>query len=217
MSSVGPIPEALEAIRRELVWVHARWKMNSQLFRSGEKRVALLNAYGGAFFASVQRTLVDDLVLGISRLLDPASMRAKTNHTLESLLTIIPSGSSSDQRALLAAELVLLRESCAPLLVHRNKRVAHRDAQVILSPSENPLPGLSYELLDQALDRVTAWVNGVERTACGSSMMYREFAFQAGGDANAVVYALKKAAVLDAQYDPHEARRLVEDSEYGNA
>jgi hypothetical protein len=217
MASPVSMPEPLELLQRDLVWVHARWKLNSQLFRSGAKRVALLNAYGGALFASIQRILIDDIVIGLSRLLDPAATGSNANHTLETLLALLPAEGHEALRADMARDLSSLRDFCAPLRAHRNKRVAHRDLSVAARPSEHPLPDLSYNYLSDALDRVTAWVNRLQFTLCGSSMLYTEFSFIPGGDADALIYALKKTALFDEQHNPHEARELVSQSDYADA
>jgi hypothetical protein len=45
-----------------------------QLYVSGEKRIALLNEKAPGFFAHLQPIWLDGVVLGVTRLLDPAQM-----------------------------------------------------------------------------------------------------------------------------------------------
>jgi hypothetical protein len=88
------------AIDRSVQQVFARWEIYTQLFDSGEANVALLNASGSYVFFLLQRLLLDDTILALSRLTDPPATGKKENASIKHLVALVqPSLTSPDASA----------------------------------------------------------------------------------------------------------------------
>src|SRR5262245_42773346 len=72
-----------------VVWAWLKWKQFEGLFGSPES-VALLNEAAPAFFSLLQRTLLQDLVLHVSRLTDRPRVAGKETLSLERLRDAFP-------------------------------------------------------------------------------------------------------------------------------
>ena len=73
-------------IWNEIVSLHDAWAQYRYLFNESNERVQLLNTCASWFFATTQRLLMREVILGISRLTDPVKFGRFDNLVLSSLL-----------------------------------------------------------------------------------------------------------------------------------
>ena len=76
---MGPLYHALES---ELTWFHAKWLEYRKLYAHSEKRIDFLNESAAFFFRIVQDTLLENILLHITRLTDPPRQGPFENLTL---------------------------------------------------------------------------------------------------------------------------------------
>lgn len=101
------------------------------LFYGSEARINLLNAVATHFFGELFGILLDRLVLGVSKLTDPAGSGSRTNLSL----AYVHRGLAEDSRYPCARAEQLIEQAMSVrehLQLWRSKRIAHNDATIAL-------------------------------------------------------------------------------------
>lgn len=150
------MPAALESVfecvNDSVIQISFRWKIYCQLFDSGSDNIALLNASGAEVFKLFQRLALDDLMLALSRLTDPAySGRNKSDENASIKYLLQEAAASLDQNTLaqLHGSFERLENYVRDVRVHRNKALAHPDLHHLLQP--DALPRVLYDDLEGAM------------------------------------------------------------------
>lgn len=153
-------PEQYEAARKrlwdDLVHLKDHWHQYVTLYASAPATVALLNRHARWFFGSLQRSLIRDLILGVSRLTDAPGTGDKANLVLTELLRDPKLAEDHGLRDELTTRIAAVCTRAAPIRAHRHKYIAHRDYAVALGRSEDLLPQVQLALLDAILEELTA-------------------------------------------------------------
>jgi hypothetical protein len=110
-----------------LVMLHDTLDEYTYLFMEDQERVNLLNKAAGWFFGRVQLFMRTDMILGVSRLTDPAGTGERTNLTLEALLTDPKLEQKPDLRAELQKRIGEVRAKAETIRKFRHKQLAHMD------------------------------------------------------------------------------------------
>lgn len=114
----------------EIVLLTDLWEQYKALFMTSEERVARLNDHARWFFATVQRTFLNELIIGVSRITDRAKSGGHENVTCAALLED-PRVKADDSLAdTLQKDLTAVDDAAEAIRRHRNKRVAHLDHAV---------------------------------------------------------------------------------------
>jgi hypothetical protein len=149
MREGGPHRELLNALERELIQIGYRWKIFCQLFDSGQKNVDLLNKSGSNVFQLLQKLLIDDLMMGLCRLADPAKSMGHENASLRNLVEKLDTYLADDSKRKIATELEELTKHLNKVTTLRNKAMSHTDLAHALDTSLLPRP--TYDELEGAL------------------------------------------------------------------
>jgi hypothetical protein len=72
------INEIIEKLHYEVLLIHTKWEMYRQLFRHSEARLQLLSERTYAFFSLIQRVLMNDIRLSLSKLMIPHEQESMT-------------------------------------------------------------------------------------------------------------------------------------------
>lgn len=158
-SSAEPLTEYEVGRKRlwdDLVMLHDQWDQYIDLFGTDPERVKVLNRHARWFFYTVQRSLVRELMLGLSRLTDPPVQGDKTNLVLEGLLEDPALVANPHLAGTLATRISQVRAKAAPVRAHRNKYIAHRDHAVALGRDEELLPRVTRGLLGELVEEMCA-------------------------------------------------------------
>jgi hypothetical protein len=99
------------------------------VFGTSKERIDFLNEAAPDFFASLQSTLWDDVLLHLCRLTDPAKSAGKPNLTLQCLPALI---SNPSLRKNVEDLLEQAKEKTAFAREWRNRRLAHREFRLVL-------------------------------------------------------------------------------------
>jgi len=190
------IPESLREIFRELssavVWLHGHWIIYRQLYAKSSERVELLNESAGTFFSLLQNILLHDTVLAIARLTDRSESRGRENLVLSQLVEKLDSSSYPDLMGRLKASLGAVDRKCEVFRKKRNRQVAHSDLMAALKVESEPLPGVSREMVEDALKAIRDYMNEFEVYFCKNTMIYEHFIMDSDGET--LIWQLKRAA-----------------------
>jgi len=152
----------LHSLQDYVTELHEEWKTLLALFGSGERNFELVNSTAGAFFETVYRTMIRDILLGVARLTDPLQTAGKPNLVLERL-TLLPEVLAVPSiGARVAAQLADVKGKAQPFRDYRNKYLAHLDLPTSLAPVGDVLPGIQRENVDTVLDAMSTLFNMVD-------------------------------------------------------
>lgn len=141
-----------DGLRDEVILVHAHWAMITE-FVNGEERRKLLVSTGGYFFLEVHRVFVDDVILRLSRLTDPAQQGRGRQKNL-SLYALLDDISDPSLKSKIQNLIEEAKKKIAPLREHRHKRIAHFDLNVAFNDPSFSLPSINGQSVDEALAAV---------------------------------------------------------------
>ena len=202
------------ALVNEVIWVHAKWTQYQQLYARSSERIALLNDVAGHFFGIIQDSLLEDVILHLTRLTDPPQSLGKDNLTLQRLHAFISDARLAKEVNDLVQAVVVACESARKW---RNRQLAHRDLGLALASATVPLPGISYADIKAALAAMRAVLNCLESHYWNSETAYELFLTE-GGEADSMVYDLSKGVRAEEQRRERlqQGKPLPEDTEPGD-
>ena len=178
--SLGPLYHALY---NEVAWIHAKWNQYRKLYAKSEKCTRLLKDTAPFFFRVVRDSLIDDVLLHLARLTDSSGTHRKQNLTL---LRLPEAVTDSELRRQINDQVDVVQERTKSVRDWRNKRLAHRDLRLALKvPSVDPLPDVTLENVEKALESVRQTLNLLSRKYTGGVTAFDMFVTP--GDADALV------------------------------
>lgn len=181
-----PLGTAFWHLNQQVLELHLVWDQYTQLFGEGEETVHLLNKTAGLFFMVVQDGLWDNVLLGVSKLTDPAQTGKNKNLSIRSLPDLIADGTLRGRVLDLCDEALIKAEHARD---HRNKRIAHQDQKYFYDREAQPLGGVSRALVKEMLQAITAVMNEINVFYADTTMFYDSIS--SGGDAAWLVHKLK--------------------------
>jgi hypothetical protein len=184
--------EIYKNLREDVIWAHGHWIIYRQLYNRSPERLDLLNESAATFFGRLQRILLNDTILAIGRLTDPATMGNQQNLSLEMLIQKLDATVNEVIVQQLRTDLQEIKGLCSPFRLLRNKEVAHSDFTKAMEASTDPFPGISSEIVDEAVSRIGKFMNIFETRFCSGPTVYELFTMQADGEA--LIWQLKRAA-----------------------
>jgi hypothetical protein len=176
-----------DAIRQDLIRIHANWKIFKQLFTVSDDRFVIMNNTAPAFFRLIQDVLVDDAVISLSRLVDPSS-----DNTLLRLVRMLKAQVNHSFYSELEQDLSEVRLICEDIRQHRHKRVAHRiRTSKHTESSDHPikLPKLTRNKIEGAMNAIALFMNKVLGYFEDVDEMFEPFM---AGDADSLLLFLEK-------------------------
>jgi hypothetical protein len=160
----SPSPDLIEIynqLRLEVSLLTRRWHTHKDLFKQKPKRVELLNKCAGQYFVIVQWLQIEEVLVCLSKLTDPASTGKNENLSLNQLQLII--GMNSDAQFVKHCQVKLdkVDTNCKDFRLLRNKVLAHLDLPTALNPSGQYLPSVSHKQVDVALRSVVHYMDTI--------------------------------------------------------
>jgi hypothetical protein len=187
----------------ELVLVNDQWQQYLKLFGTSPETVNLLNRHARWFFATVQRGLVHEVILGISRLSDPPRTGKRTNLVISELLQDPKLQDKAELATVLEQRISEVRRRAEPVRKHRNTYIAHLDHATALGPRGELLPSVPRQLVTELLNEMSE----IYRLH-GVRLYETDYAFElsALGSAEAILRSLEGADSWR-QHEQAERRR----------
>jgi hypothetical protein len=194
ISSMGQeLGASFYELHRKLVELQVLWQQYRQLFGDDPDTVHLLNRTSGLFFKIVQDELWDSVLLGVTRMTDPATTGKKKNLTIQSLPPLISDTELQGEVLCLCDKAIVAAEFARE---HRNKRIAHQDHDYLSNRSSDPLSGISRALVEKMLAALRGVLNRLDLHFRDSTVMYEDFVDESG--ARLLVHKLRKLERLQA-------------------
>lgn len=201
------LAEIHEKIGNEISYLYTKWKQFKFLY-FGDEQTRELMQYAADFYFTIQfEVSLDDFILRVSRLTDPAeSFRDpdRPNLTLKRLAGMIPVGDDSLKNGV-DRRIKEIDAKCKSFKQHRNKRIAHNDLKTMLKA--NPLPKIALDDGDIILSAFAGLLNEIEMFYDKNSQMY-EYGIHGAGDASELIELIGDEKALRTYHD---------DREYGTA
>ena len=205
MSTIpSTIDQVYEELKIEITWLHGRWIIYRQLFAESERRIDLLNECASTFFYIIQDVLLGEIQVSLSKLTDPAVSGKFANLSLEQLQARVETHGDAQLAAQLRLILDTLHSKCPPFRAWRNKQLAHLDLTTAMKSDLNPLPGISRQMIEEALALVRQYMNAIERHYHDSEIGYEHFMMSSDGEALVAMlrYGLRYEELLQGESLP---------------
>jgi hypothetical protein len=185
--------QLFDALKLEVTDLHLRWVIYRQLYASSEAAIDLLNRSGSNVFYLLQFLLLDDCSLRLSKLTDPPSQGKFKNLSIKKLVDTLIKSDSAFPRGEVLKLFERLKERCDKFRQLRNKRIAHSDLDHTLMIATTPLPGISREDIEKALESLSDILNAIEYHYFNSQTLYAEVIVPHHADGNKLLRLLAVA------------------------
>jgi predicted ribosome quality control (RQC) complex YloA/Tae2 family protein len=122
------IKEIYEKLKEEIIWLHGRWTLFTQLFAKSDKRINLLNECASSFFHAIEGVRVGDVMLSLCKITDPANTRTRAGNFDNMSLKQLQQRLEAEEPQLthrLQNLLNKLDDKCKDFREWRNKSLAH--------------------------------------------------------------------------------------------
>ncbi|MEJ1391601.1 MAG: hypothetical protein RPU34_12020 [Candidatus Sedimenticola sp. (ex Thyasira tokunagai)] len=209
------------ALKEETINLHMYWLVYDQLFNGTNKRTELLNATGSHIFYVLQILLIDELVLSICRLTDPAFSKIKgkqiANLSLKRLVAKVDGRTHKDLKRKLNVHVKDLDSAVKDFRAKRNKAIAHKDLATSMR-LRTTVPGITKKQIKSVSSQIAATLNEFEHYHWNSTNVYDMVFLPLGSDGNYLVEVLKRGQWFrDLEKNNIKLRDLLSVSEYKNA
>ncbi len=122
--------------------------------------VALMNSSGPEFFALLQRLLLHNIILCISRLIDKPEIRRRKNLTLSRLVRELSDDQKySKLRTRLEEKYERIEEMSHRVRLYRHKLLAHADQAECLKENTNLGKNVTIKFIRQLLKQIADFLN----------------------------------------------------------
>jgi hypothetical protein len=200
--------EFFHATSSELTWTHWRWKQYRILFGDKPSRIDLLKEAAPLFFRIVHDVFFKDTLLAIARLVERPKSSGKRVLTVKRFPPLLADPNLKEQ----VCTLIEKAKTSAGFAVDwRNRRLAHRDLDLILSESPEPLPPATREKVEESLSALRDVLNRIEVVYCKATTAY-DFS-SAPGDAEALLYVIRDGLLREKDRQARWARRELHDDD----
>jgi hypothetical protein len=161
----GHLKNLFSSLLGEVSWIREQWQMYEALYGE-EDHCNLLNKSAPMFFYMVDYLFIDNFILALSRLGDPAKQTIRKqpveNFTLEQLLLRLDRTAHARLIQKLEPLLADYQSKCAAIREQRRKRVAHADFNTKMEADKHPLPDVSRQTIEGALVAAEDYLNLVD-------------------------------------------------------
>ena len=156
-SMKGEAKGVYKTLVQDLIRLNGNWDIFTKLFTVSEDRYSLFNETAPGFFTLLQYVLLDDAVISLSRLTDPAHLQS-----LPRLVKLLEGQVDHKFYEEVNSDLASLMLACKDIREHRDKRVAHKarkgePPRIDAPPSR--LPALTRQKIEDAMASCASLLN----------------------------------------------------------
>ena len=174
------------ALWQEVAWIHKKWAQYVELFGTNPERIALLNRAAPSMIRTVQDALWEDVLLHLARLTDPPRSMGKANLSVRHLAALLVNSPIGPKADSLATSTL---DACTFARDWRNRRLAHRDLDLALGQSVQPLASASRAAVKASLVALEELLNAVSSHYLSSTTIFN--LGPGGEDAVALLHLLR--------------------------
>ncbi len=176
-----------DAIYIEMLHLYSSIKIYEQLYGSGQETLDLLNDSANSFFAEVQRTFSNDIVLTINRLLD----KRKESLKLDDILNNVNKTEHGRIWQQLKNILDDLKKTYKPLQNMRYEDIAHKNRNKTINLKSGTYYLINKNIIDELTSKIRSFMTIFEEYFFGHQTGYKHIFLN--GDGNNLISILKKA------------------------
>jgi len=163
------LEEALNKLRLEILLLHKRVEVYRDLFGTNKEFLELLNNSSGTFFYLVQTGFLENIIISISRLVDPPNSNGYKNLSLNGVINLIEDKTLKKELTLQSKWYLSIATEF--LKNWRRKKVAHLDLNVALSKVELQNE-INLQNLDIAIKSIREFYNTIHLHYFGSKVVF---------------------------------------------
>lgn len=191
-SNENPSPNPVqlyERLKKELLMVAAEFRVYAELF-GPEPNVDLMNRTLPSVMRIIQDALSEAVLLGLSRLGDPARQGNHQNLTFEALIESTRIDGDASLADSLSARRTRFQQSLHDIRIWRDKSIAHLDRPV--GEGLRPLPQITLQMLRTSLDLASEILNVFSQARSRSIVSYESVGFE-NGSASDLIRRLRES------------------------
>lgn len=182
------LEEVFETVNQQVTQLSHRWDIFRQLFDGGQESIDLLNRSGSIVFGVLQKLLIDDAILTISRLTDSAKSGSLENASVANLINKAIGTLATADGDEFEKRRSLIRINVGNIRTHRHKAIAHADLQQAVNATA--LPPLTYDEIESAMKDLRKLLADIARTLWGRTLSHNVIIpFGHGGDTLSLMLA----------------------------
>lgn len=174
-------------IRNEIEYIDFKWAMFRKLYRSDCNNINIMKSDPAIenLFLVFQELLIDDTILALSKLADPAKMGPNSNASFKLIIDEYTKGEKGTDHLEECHKRFI--DSCVKLKTIRNKKIGHNDKTTSISNISDLK--LTLDDIDNALNQAKALLEAIYRI-CNETIVWSSFPFRE--DPVVVLNMLKK-------------------------
>lgn len=158
-----------DRLRNEVIFLHLKWSEFEELYGKKE-RVELMNSIAPNFFFYLQNLLLDDVILGITRLTENKIDRTGNERfTLHELVDF----TNPPLKGEVSKQLKRIKTEASFCYDHRNRKIAHFDRSLKLEELAESLEVASRYKINKVMDSIAEVMNLVNLKLTDSTINFR--------------------------------------------
>ncbi len=158
-----------DRLRNEVIFLHLKWSEFEELYAKKE-RVELMNSIASNFFFYLQNLLLDDVILGITRLTEDKKDRSGNERfTLHELVDFTNPPLKGEVSKLIKK----IRTEAGFCYDRRNRKIAHFDRSLTFEKHAEPLEIASRNKINKVLDCIAEVMNLINLKLTNSTTHFR--------------------------------------------
>ena len=213
------LKDEIEAMANVCVRLRSIWRHYEILFEEGELRRTLMHRIAPVFFGDLNQLLIEQLVLEVCRLTDPAVTKGRTNLTIDYVMRESDFAGAPED----FDRLITLRDNIhqfrSKIIPARNRLIGHLDRDAVMAAQ--PLGPTSEAEWTQFWNDLEEFLNVVHKRYVDPSGSFMLNNVGMISDADSLVKALKESTYFHCALDDHALSGRVADigfeSEFTNA
>lgn len=190
------IPETVrplyDILYEEVLWLHVKWKILTQLHPYDNEQAELLNQTAFMFFFVTRKVLLNDILVSIGRLLDPAKDRNFENASFDQLVTWLEVNNYPELSTCLGKKLFDIKCKAEHLKAFRNKKIAHLDLYLAIEDEAKTviMPRVQKEEIDIIIKSVQDFMNTFVQHFDNYEVRFQDTTID--GDGKALIAAIER-------------------------
>ena len=165
------LEETIKTVHDQLVQISLRWRIFVQLFDSGQENIDVLNKSGSNVFRLLQMSLIDDVIMSLSKLTDAEKWSGSENASIHNVVKKWRQQLSDDADTTeIDEQLKTVAVYCNNIRQYRNKTLAHADLLYALKVST--LPRITYDEIELTVEALKKILIKIAADACERSLSY---------------------------------------------
>jgi hypothetical protein len=165
------------AMYKELVLTSKKWEEYNDLFLTKSSRMELINRSAPLFFSIFEDSIINDILLSISRLTDPPITAGFKNASLKRALSLIKEETTKQD---LTKELNFLDQKVSTIRELRNKNISHIDFDNLFNQGPKPVIEVTKKDIEESIKMAQIIFNSIEYHFCKSKTVFESFPSMGG-------------------------------------